>query len=51
MGYGELRVPTAIAVTGADMALPAQDERTLPAVVLDGLGRRRSTTRSPPCRR
>jgi hypothetical protein len=37
MGYGELRVPTAIAVTGADMALPAQDERTLPAVVLDGL--------------
>ncbi|MDT0486181.1 MULTISPECIES: hypothetical protein [Streptomyces] len=39
MGYGELRVPTAIAVTGADMALPAQDERTLPAVVLDGLGR------------
>ncbi|MGW7728713.1 hypothetical protein ACWGJ6_36105 [Streptomyces canus] len=39
MGYGELRVPTAIAVTGADMALPAQDERTLTAVVLDGLGR------------
>ncbi|MGX1367754.1 hypothetical protein RKD19_003113 [Streptomyces canus] len=39
MGYGELRVPTAIAVTGADMALPAQDERTLPAVVLDGLDR------------
>nr|WSZ14904.1 hypothetical protein OH837_17025 [Streptomyces canus] len=39
MGYGELRVPTAIAVTGADMALPAQDERTLPAVVLDGLAR------------
>src|SRR3954471_7207475 len=39
MGYGELRGPTAIAVTGADMALPAQDERTLPAVVLDGLGR------------
>lgn len=27
-------MPTAIAVTGADMALPAQDERTLPAVVL-----------------
>ncbi|MFC8433181.1 hypothetical protein [Streptomyces sp. NPDC057253] len=39
MGYRELRVPTAIAVTGADMALPAQDERTLPAVVLDGLDR------------
>ncbi|MFG2459077.1 hypothetical protein ACGFWE_18695 [Streptomyces sp. NPDC048523] len=39
MGYGELRVPTAIAVTGTDMALPAQDERTLPAVVLDGLDR------------
>ncbi|MFE3851191.1 hypothetical protein ACFXPN_08610 [Streptomyces griseorubiginosus] len=39
MGYGELRVPSAIAVTGADMALPAQDERTLPAVVLDGLDR------------
>jgi hypothetical protein len=35
----EARVPTAIAVTGADMALPAQDERTLPAVVLDGLDR------------
>ncbi len=27
-------MPTAVAVTGADMALPAQDERTLPAVVL-----------------
>lgn len=27
-------MPTAIAVTSADMALPAQDERTLPAVVL-----------------
>ncbi|MEV6807218.1 hypothetical protein ACH4NF_22835 [Streptomyces sp. NPDC017248] len=34
---GELRVPTAIAVTSADMALPAQDERTMPAVVLTGL--------------
>lgn len=34
-GYGELRVPTAIAVTSADMALPPQDERTLPAVVLN----------------
>jgi hypothetical protein len=34
---GELRVPTAIAVTSADMALPAQDERTMPAVVLSGL--------------
>ncbi|CAM5723373.1 putative protein OS=Streptomyces tendae OX=1932 GN=GUR47_15720 PE=4 SV=1 [Streptomyces tendae] len=34
MGDGQLRVPTAIAVTGADMALPPQDERTLPAVVL-----------------
>jgi hypothetical protein len=30
-------VPTAIAVTGADMALPPQDERTVPAVVLKGL--------------
>jgi hypothetical protein len=30
-------VPTAIAVTGADMALPPLDERTVPAVVLDGL--------------
>ncbi|MFI9615638.1 hypothetical protein ACIHCM_28840 [Streptomyces sp. NPDC052023] len=27
-------MPTAVAVTSADMALPAQDERTLPAVVL-----------------
>lgn len=30
-------MPTAIAVTSADMALPAQDERTLPAVVLQDL--------------
>ncbi|MCX5331665.1 MULTISPECIES: hypothetical protein [unclassified Streptomyces] len=30
-------MPTAIAVTGADMALPPQDERTVPAVVLKGL--------------
>jgi hypothetical protein len=30
-------VPTAIAVTSADMALPPQDERTLPAVVLQDL--------------
>ncbi|WP_053712010.1 hypothetical protein [Streptomyces sp. NRRL B-3648] len=37
---GELCVPTAIAVTGADMALPAQDERTMPAVVLTGLDRK-----------
>ncbi|AKN71300.1 hypothetical protein QR97_17130 [Streptomyces sp. PBH53] len=37
---GELRVPTAIAVTSADMALPAQDERTMPAVVLAGLDRK-----------
>lgn len=28
------RVPTAIAVTSADLALPAQDDRTMPAVVL-----------------
>ncbi|MFF9362207.1 hypothetical protein [Streptomyces griseoluteus] len=34
---GELRVPTAIAVTSADLALPAQDERTMPAVVLRDL--------------
>ncbi|MGN5380000.1 hypothetical protein ACQ4WX_30685 [Streptomyces lasalocidi] len=34
---GELRVPTAIAVTSADMALPTQDERTVPAVVLSGI--------------
>jgi len=33
-------VPTAIAVTSADMALPAQDERTMPAVVLRDLDRR-----------
>ncbi|WP_437101898.1 hypothetical protein [Streptomyces sp. enrichment culture] len=39
MKSGELRVPTAIAVTSADMALPAQDERTVPAVVLTGLDR------------
>ncbi|MER6407495.1 hypothetical protein ABT269_29165 [Streptomyces viridosporus] len=31
---GSCAVPTAIAVTSADMALPPQDERTLPAVVL-----------------
>lgn len=40
MKSGELRVPTAIAVTSADMALPAQDERTMPAVVLAGIDRR-----------
>ncbi|WP_086699221.1 hypothetical protein [Streptomyces tricolor] len=40
MKSGELRVPTAIAVTSADMALPAQDERTMPAVVLVGLDRK-----------
>ncbi|MBG0852825.1 hypothetical protein I2W78_13485 [Streptomyces spinoverrucosus] len=40
MGNGELRVPTAIAVTSADMALPAQDDRTLPAVVLHEVDRR-----------
>ena len=33
-------MPTAIAVTSADMALPAQDERTVPAVVLEDLDRR-----------
>ncbi|MFD4572181.1 hypothetical protein ACFWNK_15450 [Streptomyces sp. NPDC058417] len=33
-------MPTAIAVTGADLALPAQDERTVPAAVLDGLHER-----------
>jgi hypothetical protein len=32
-------VPTAIAVTSTDMALPAQDERTVPAVVLQDLDR------------
>ncbi|MXM65093.1 hypothetical protein GR925_17005 [Streptomyces sp. HUCO-GS316] len=31
-------VPTAIAVTSADLALPPQDERTMPAVVLPDLG-------------
>ncbi|GGL76861.1 hypothetical protein GCM10010129_20810 [Streptomyces fumigatiscleroticus] len=33
-------MPTAIAVTSADMALPAQDERTLPAVVLRDMDKR-----------
>lgn len=33
-------MPTAIAVTSADMALPPQDERTLPAVVLRDLDQR-----------
>ncbi|CAL9514156.1 hypothetical protein SUDANB58_03713 [Streptomyces sp. enrichment culture] len=33
-------MPTAIAVTSADMALPPQDERTLPAAVLRDAGRR-----------
>ncbi|WP_307783683.1 hypothetical protein [Streptomyces spinoverrucosus] len=33
-------MPTAIAVTSADMALPAQDDRTLPAVVLHEVDRR-----------
>ncbi|MEW2299880.1 hypothetical protein AB0958_07845 [Streptomyces sp. NPDC006655] len=37
---GELRVPTAIAVTSADMALPVQDERTMPAIVLKDLDKR-----------
>lgn len=32
-------MPTAIAVTSADMALPAQDDRTMPAVVLPDLER------------
>lgn len=32
-------MPTAIAVTGADMALPPHDERTLPAVVLRDLAK------------
>lgn len=40
MKSGELRVPTAIAVTSADMALSAQDERTMPAVVLHDLDKR-----------
>ncbi|WP_246561700.1 hypothetical protein [Streptomyces roseirectus] len=30
-------MPTAIAVTGAGLALPAQDERTVPPVVLEGI--------------
>lgn len=33
-------MPTVIAVTSADMALPAQDERTMPAAVLRDLDRR-----------
>ncbi|EFL34559.1 conserved hypothetical protein [Streptomyces viridochromogenes DSM 40736] len=33
-------MPTAIAVTSADMALPPQDDRTLPAVVLRDVDRR-----------
>ncbi|AKZ57855.1 hypothetical protein SAM23877_4810 [Streptomyces ambofaciens ATCC 23877] len=33
-------MPTAIAVTSADMALPPHDERTLPAVVLQDVDRR-----------
>ena len=33
-------MPTAVAVTSADMALPPQDERTLPAVVLQDLHHR-----------
>ncbi|MFE6284810.1 hypothetical protein [Streptomyces sp. NPDC057877] len=33
-------MPTAIAVTSADMALPPQDERTMPAVVLGDLDTR-----------
>jgi len=37
---GELRVPTAIAVTSADMVLPPQDDRTLPAVVLKDIDTR-----------
>lgn len=32
-------MPTAIAVTGADLALPAQDERTMPAAVLADIDR------------
>ncbi|WP_320783906.1 hypothetical protein [Streptomyces sp. CRN 30] len=40
MGDGEPRVPTAIAVTSADMALPPQDERTVPAVVLQDVEQR-----------
>lgn len=37
---GELRVPTAVAVTSADLALPAQDDRTMPGVVLRDLDQR-----------
>lgn len=33
-------MPTAIAVTSADMALPPQDDRTLPAIVLQDVDRR-----------
>ncbi|MET7289992.1 hypothetical protein [Streptomyces sp. NPDC005573] len=33
-------MPTAVAVTSADLALPAQDERTMPAIVLRDLDRR-----------
>ena len=33
-------MPTAVAVTSADMALPPQDERSLPAVVLQDLHHR-----------
>ncbi|WP_186776805.1 hypothetical protein [Streptomyces salinarius] len=40
MGDGEPLVPTAIAVTSADLALPPQDERTLPAAVLQDVDRR-----------
>ncbi|MEU9588772.1 hypothetical protein ACGF7W_18855 [Streptomyces sp. NPDC048219] len=40
MGRRGARVPTAIAVTGADMALPPQDERTVPAVVLQDVDQR-----------
>nr|WP_251074509.1 hypothetical protein [Streptomyces sp. ISL-12] len=40
MGDGEPRVPTAIAVTSADLALPPQDERTMPAIVLQDVEQR-----------
>nr|WP_306887309.1 hypothetical protein [Streptomyces griseoviridis] len=40
MGDREPRVPTAIAVTSADLALPPQDERTMPAAVLQDVDRR-----------
>ncbi|MCZ9346152.1 hypothetical protein NGM37_51395 [Streptomyces sp. TRM76130] len=40
MGDGEPRVPTAIAVTSADLALPPQDERTVPAAVLRNVEQR-----------